>query len=71
MNTQTLTWSKEQPSDYTLDESIVLVRRISHDDVYTFFVGILLKNYDGYIIIYSYGDIETIVSPTQVEWALL
>jgi hypothetical protein len=59
------------PQSPDLDESTVLIRRKLFKNTYAFFVGIMLKNTSGYIILYTYGDIETIVSPEEVEWALL
>jgi hypothetical protein len=54
-----------------LDEHAVIIRRKLKPNTYAFFIGIMLKNTGGYIILYTYGDIETMVSPEEVEWALL
>jgi hypothetical protein len=59
------------PTSQNLDEHAVLIRRKLKPNTYVFFVGIMLKNTAGYVILYTYGDIEQIVSPEEVEWALL
>ena len=69
--TQSLLWMRSTPKNPDLDEHTVLIRRKLKPNTYAFFVGILLKNTDGYIILYTYGDVETMVSPEEVEWALL
>ena len=62
---------RSMPQSQNLDEHAVLIRRRLKPNTYAFFVGIMLKNTDGYIILYTYGDVEMIVSPEEVEWALL
>ncbi len=69
--TQSLLWMRSMPQSQNLDEHVVLIRRRLKPNTYAFFVGIMLKNTDGYIILYTYGDVEMIVSPEEVEWALL
>ena len=69
--TQSLLWMRSMPTSPNLDEHAVLIRRKLKANTYAFFVGIMLKNTEGYIILYTYGDIETMVSPEEVEWALL
>lgn len=69
--TQSLLWMRSMPKSDNLDEATVLIRRKYAENSYAFFIGIMMKVYSGYIILYTYGDIETIVSPEEVEWALL
>lgn len=69
--TQSLLWRRSMPKNPDLDEHAVLIRRKLKANTYAFFVGIMLKNTNWYSILYTYGDIETIVSPEEVEWALL
>lgn len=68
---QTLLWMRTMSQNPDLDESTVLIRRKLAENTYAFFVGIMLRNPGGYIILYTYGDVETIVSPEEVEWTLL
>lgn len=69
--TQSLLWMRSMPQRDDLDERVVLIRRKRAENTYSFFVGILLRLYNGYVILYNYGDVETLVSPEEVEWALL
>jgi hypothetical protein len=69
--TQSLLWMRSMPKSPDLDEHAVIIRRKLKPNTYAFFIGIMLKNTGGYIILYTYGDIETMVSPEEVEWALL
>jgi len=69
--TQSLLWMRSMPKGTALDEHAVLIRRKLKANTYAFFVGIMLRNTEGYVILYTYGDVESIVSPEEVEWALL